>query len=136
MRASGAGAGARPTLEERECVPPNRYSGGMELYKISSLRSLSQEYKEFVRTPDISAGVYRLAAGATDQQTPHTEDEIYYVVSGHGRFGAAGRDTEVVPGDVLFVPKMEAHQFHDIDEDLVLLVVFGPAGGTRASQSA
>jgi len=105
----------------------------MELYRLSTVRATSQEYKEFVRTPDISAGVYRLAAGAEDRQTPHTEDEIYYVVSGHGRFGAAGRDTEVSPGDVLFVPKAEPHQFHDVDEDLVLLVVFGPAGGSRTS---
>jgi|SRR5271165_1626118 len=108
----------------------------MELFKVSTLRVASQEYKEFIRTPDISAGVYRLAAGAEDPQTPHTEDEIYYVVSGRGRFGAAGRDTEVVPGDVLFVPAAEPHQFHDIDEDLVLFVMFGPASGTRASSSA
>lgn len=105
----------------------------MEQFKISKLRSSSQEYKEFVRTPDISAGVYRLAAGAEDKQTPHTEDEIYYVVSGHGRLGAAGRDTDVSPGDILFVPRMEPHQFHDIDEDLVLLVVFGPAGGSPSA---
>jgi quercetin dioxygenase-like cupin family protein len=103
----------------------------MELFKISKTTAAGQAYLEFVRTPDISAGIYRLAAGNEDQQLPHGEDEIYYVVSGHGRFGASGRDTEVSPGDVLFVPAEEQHHFHDIDSDLVLLVVFGPAEGTH-----
>ena len=102
----------------------------MELYKLSELEATSPAYREFLRTGHMSAGVYRLAAGTEDQQTPHGEDEIYFVVSGHGRFGAAGRDTEVSPGDVLFVPAHEAHQFHEIDQDLELLVFFGPAEGT------
>jgi hypothetical protein len=34
---------------------------------------------------------------------------------------------------VLFVPAEEAHRFHDMTEDLVLLVFFGPAFGTRAN---
>jgi hypothetical protein len=33
---------------------------------------------------------------------------------------------------VLFVPANEEHRFHDITEDLVLLVFFGPAYGSRA----
>jgi hypothetical protein len=32
---------------------------------------------------------------------------------------------------VLFVPAGEAHRFHDITEDLTLLVIFGPAYGSR-----
>ena len=46
-------------------------------------------YEEFHRVPDLSAGLYVLEAGATDLQSPHTEDELYYVVRGrapgHGR---------------------------------------------------
>jgi quercetin dioxygenase-like cupin family protein len=103
----------------------------MELFKISKPTAADQAYSELIRTADLSAGVYRLAAGNDDQQTPHGEDEIYYVVSGHGRFGAGGRDTEVSAGDVIFVPAEEQHHFHDIDADLVLLVVFGPAEGER-----
>ncbi|MGA7413635.1 MAG: cupin domain-containing protein [Bryobacteraceae bacterium] len=103
------------------------------MFKVSKLGASGQAFQEFLRTQYISAGVYRLAAGAVDKQTPHSEDEIYFVVSGHGRFGAAGWDTEVSPGDVLFVPAHEAHEFHDIDEELQLLVVFGPAEGTNVA---
>ena len=102
----------------------------MELYSVSKLGVTGQAFEEFLRTQYMSAGIYRLAAGAEDKQTPHSEDEIYFVVSGHGRFGAAGRDTEVSAGDLLFVPAHEAHQFHHIDQDLELLVIFGPAEGT------
>jgi hypothetical protein len=37
---------------------------------------------EFLRRESMSLEVYRLPAGATDPQDPHTEDEVYYVVSG------------------------------------------------------
>jgi hypothetical protein len=33
-------------------------------------------YHEFVRTNDLSVGLYVLEAGATDPQGPHTEDEV------------------------------------------------------------
>lgn len=102
----------------------------MELYKVSK-SGTAGAYSELLRTPDISAGVYRLAVGSEDRQTPHGEDEVYFVVSGHGRFGAGGRDAEVSAGDLLFVPAEEQHYFHDIDQELVLLVVFGPAEGAR-----
>lgn len=90
-----------------------------------------ERYHEFLRVPDLSAGVYRLAKGALDMQKPHSEDEIYHVLSGRARFTAGGRTVEARAGDVLFVPAREEHRFHDIEEDLALLVVFGPAEGTR-----
>jgi mannose-6-phosphate isomerase-like protein (cupin superfamily) len=34
-----------------------------------------------------SAGIYRLMAGEADEQTPHHEDEIYYVLSGRADRG-------------------------------------------------
>ncbi len=40
---------------------------------------------EFLRVPAMSAGIYVLPAGATDKQTPHQEDEIYYVVRGKAK---------------------------------------------------
>jgi hypothetical protein len=34
---------------------------------------------------------------------------------------------------VIFVPAGEEHRFEEVTEDLALLVVFGPAYGSRAS---
>jgi mannose-6-phosphate isomerase-like protein (cupin superfamily) len=73
-----------------------------------------------------------LPRGGTDGQSPHTEDEIYFVVSGRARFRAGDEDRAVTAGDTLFVAAGLPHRFHDIEEDLTLLVVFGPAEGTRS----
>ena len=42
-------------------------------------------YLEFLRVPDMSLGLYELPKGGTDPQSPHTEDEVYYVVSGKAK---------------------------------------------------
>ena len=84
-------------------------------------------YREFLRVPSMSAGLYVLAAGATDPQSPHREDEMYYVVRGRARFQAGAEDREIKPGDVLFVAKNVEHRFHDIAEELAALVFFAPA---------
>ena len=83
-------------------------------------------YSEFLREPTMSVGLYVLAAGATDTQTPHHEDEIYYVVRGRGRFRAGDQDEEVSAGGVLFVAAEVDHRFYEISEELQLLVFFAP----------
>jgi mannose-6-phosphate isomerase-like protein (cupin superfamily) len=83
-------------------------------------------YREFLRVPTMSAGLYVLAAGATDAQLPHHEDEIYYVLRGKARFKAGDEDREVSAGSVLFVAAKVAHRFYDITEELAALVFFAP----------
>lgn len=83
-------------------------------------------YREFLRVPSMSAGLYVLAAGAEDTQRPHHEDEMYYVVRGRGRFRAGEEDQEVSAGSVLFVAAEVEHRFHDVKEELAALVFFAP----------
>lgn len=84
-------------------------------------------YREFLRVPAMSAGLYVLAAGAADPQRPHHEDEVYYVIRGRARFRAAAQDQEVSAGSVLFVAAQVEHRFYDISEELAVLVFFAPA---------
>jgi mannose-6-phosphate isomerase-like protein (cupin superfamily) len=84
-------------------------------------------YKEFLRVPSMSAGLYVLPAGGTDPQRPHHEDEMYYVVRGRARFRAGDEDREVSAGTVLFVAAEVEHRFYDIKEELAVLVFFAPA---------
>jgi mannose-6-phosphate isomerase-like protein (cupin superfamily) len=84
-------------------------------------------YREFLRVPAMSAGLYVLASGATDPQSPHHEDEMYYVVRGRGRFRAGDEDQEISAGSVLFVAAELEHRFYDINEELAVLVFFAPA---------
>jgi mannose-6-phosphate isomerase-like protein (cupin superfamily) len=75
----------------------------------------------------LSAGVYVLSAGATDRQRPHQQDEIYYVVRGKAKMRLGVEDCSIQEGSVIFVEPGLAHRFFDIEQELVLLVVFAPA---------
>jgi quercetin dioxygenase-like cupin family protein len=86
-----------------------------------------KSYLEFLRVASMSAGVYALAAGREDAQTPHLEDELYYVIAGKARFRAAENDRAVTAGSLIFVAANVVHRFYDITEDLQVLVFFAPA---------
>jgi len=99
-----------------------------ELREVEAIRRASGKlYQEFLRVPDLSAGLYVLDAGATDPQQPHREDELYYVVSGQATITVGDEQRPVGPGSLIFVAAGVTHRFHDITERLELLVVFGPA---------
>ena len=83
-------------------------------------------YHEFLRVETMSMGLYVLPAGGEDLQQPHAEDEVYYVLNGHGTVHVSGEDRPVVPGSIIFVGKEEVHNFHSITETLQLLVFFAP----------
>ena len=84
-------------------------------------------YLEFLKVPDLSMGLYVLPAGGTDPQSPHTEDEVYYVVSGKAKILVANENRDVQAGSIVYVAKNVAHRFHSIEEELTLLVFFAPA---------
>lgn len=88
-------------------------------------------YREFLRVPDLSAGLYVLERGATDPQSPHTEDELYFVVAGRAMVTVGEETRPVAAGSLVFVPATVAHRFEEIVERLEILVVFGPAEGAR-----
>ena len=73
-------------------------------------------YHEFLRVPDLSAGLYVLEAGATDPQSPHTEDELYYVVAGPcARSRSAARRGRSCRARWSSSPRPSRTAFHDID---------------------
>jgi mannose-6-phosphate isomerase-like protein (cupin superfamily) len=90
------------------------------------------DWVEHLRVPDLSVGTYCIPVGGLDNQSPHTEDEIYVVTTGRARITTPEGAADVGPGAVIFVPAGEEHRFEDVTEDLALLVVFGPAYGSRS----
>jgi quercetin dioxygenase-like cupin family protein len=107
----------------------------MEAHRLDELRAelatSGRRFREFVRSHDLSVGLYVLPAGGTDDQTPHTEDEIYHVISGSARLSVGDEDQAVAAGSIVFVPADTPHHFHDIEAELVVVVVFGPAEYTH-----
>ena len=99
-----------------------------ELPQLISQREVANKlYLEFLKVPDLSMGLYVLPAGGTDPQSPHTEDEVYYVVSGRAQIQVADEDRAVQAGSIVYVPKNVEHRFHTIEQDLTVIVFFAPA---------
>jgi quercetin dioxygenase-like cupin family protein len=90
-------------------------------------------WAEQLRVPDLSVGTYSIPAGSVDDQTPHTEDEIYVVTTGRAMFEAGGERVAVGPGSVIYVAAGEVHRFADVSEDLATVVLFAPTEGSRSS---
>ena len=67
-----------------------------------------------------------------DDQSPHTEDEIYVCTGGRAILRTPSGDAAVVPGLVVYVPAGEEHRFVDVTADLSLFVLFAPPEGSRA----
>ena len=101
---------------------------------IEAREDMGERYLEFFIAEEgtLSLGLYVLQAGDTDPQQPHSEDEIYYVVSGSAHIQVGDENREIRPGSVVFVGTDVPHRFHSITETLTLLVVFAPPRRSRA----
>lgn len=99
-----------------------------ELARLIQQRADSNKlYLEFLKVPDLSMGLYVLPTDGVDPQSPHTEDEVYYVVSGQAKIKVADEDRAVQAGSIVYVAKNVEHRFHSIEEELTVLVFFAPA---------
>ena len=99
-----------------------------ELTQLISQRADSNKlYLEFLKVPDLSMGLYVLPAGGIDPQSPHLEDEVYYVVSGRAKIQVADEERDVQAGSIVYVAKNVKHRFHSIEEELTVIVFFAPA---------
>jgi mannose-6-phosphate isomerase-like protein (cupin superfamily) len=96
--------------------------------EIERQRRSGEPYREFLREPALSCGIYSLPAGATDLQAPHDEDEVYYVVEGCGRVKIGDQEQQVGPGSILYVQASSEHSFFEIEEDVTMLVFFASGG--------
>lgn len=112
----------------------------MEQFTLAGVRRLRAEentlYHEFLRVPTMSVGVYELGAGDEDPQEPHTEDELYYIVSGRATLQVDETAIPVEAGSLVYVPAHVAHRFHTITEALTVLVFFAPAEYTNRDAAA
>jgi mannose-6-phosphate isomerase-like protein (cupin superfamily) len=89
-----------------------------------SLEQGKVSYKEFLRVPSLSCGLYHLPAGAQDMQSPHDEDEVYLVLAGRAQMKTNDELIDVTPGTVLYIKATETHSFFEIAEDMTLMVFF------------
>ena len=96
------------------------------------LRGDAVEYLEFLNVPALNCGVYFLAAGSTDMQAPHDDDEVYLVLSGKANMKLAGEARAMGPGSLLYIGAAVDHSFFEIEEDMTLLVMFAASPPERS----
>jgi mannose-6-phosphate isomerase-like protein (cupin superfamily) len=123
MRALGPTPLERPTRLDHNLV--------MEAHEIPELDAQPRDaeghgYVDIFASEKLSVGLAIWPAGSVDRQRPHLEDEVYYVISGRGTILVDGEDRPVKPGSMVFVARGIAHRFHDIEEDLRVLVFWAP----------
>lgn len=65
-----------------------------------------------------------------DNQSPHSQDELYIVIAGSADFVKGAARIAVQPQDLLFVEAGVEHRFENFSDDFATWVVFwGPEGG-------
>ena len=65
-----------------------------------------------------------------NQQTPHEQDELYFVIRGRGVLVHDDERDRFDAGDILFVAAGAAHHYEDFSDDLALWRIFyGLRGG-------
>src|SRR5260370_9437993 len=103
---------------------------GYQSFSVSAVgeaqASAGADYREFLRRPGFSMGMYLLPAGSQDAQHPHSADEVYTVQHGRAQLEAEGERFDVGPGDVISVDRGRDHPFLNVTEDLAVLAISAP----------
>ena len=118
----------------------NRSEAGVEQGWVTVEQAMARPIPKGERSASVLAHgsmlVKYYAPRGSDEQTPHTRDELYAVVRGSGWFVNGDRRHPFSIGDVLFVPAGVPHRFEDFTDDFGTWVVFyGPEGGERPREA-
>jgi len=85
-------------------------------------------WQQFLDCASLRSGLYVLPPGGEDKQSPHRQDEVYYVLRGEGQLVCeCGENEKTLPvreGSVVFVERNTPHRFEDFSQGLTLLVFF------------
>jgi len=77
-----------------------------------------------------SMSLVLFAPEGDDYQTPHSQDELYFVLEGSGTLEREGVRIPFKKGDALFVKAGEQHRFSQFEKGLKMWAVFwGDEGG-------
>ncbi len=100
------------------------------LSQIASIANGEEPYVESFEHGTMRLGMY--APREHDPQSPHSQDELYFVVSGSGVFVHGDERSEFKIGDALFVAAGVTHRFEEFTKDFSAWVVFwGRSGGEK-----
>jgi mannose-6-phosphate isomerase-like protein (cupin superfamily) len=94
---------------------------------IEDIKNSDGYFHTFLNRQNIAAGVLVLEPGEEDTQTPHDDDEVYFVIRGDGYLKISDKDYAVSEGKAYYVQKNIPHKFFGNKKELVVLYFFsGP----------
>nr|WP_298413273.1 cupin domain-containing protein [uncultured Halomonas sp.] len=97
------------------------------------LTSLPDPFAVLFERGDVSVELF--SPRGVDTQTPHAQDEIYIISSGHGTFHLEDELFDFEQGDFFFVPAGAEHRFTEFSDDFRTWVIFFGPVLARHSQS-
>ena len=92
---------------------------------LEKIKKSSSYFHTFINRDSLAAGVLVLQPGEEDMQTPHENDEVYYIISGNGFLKIKDKDYKVSKDKLFFVAKDVEHCFHGNTKELKVLYFFG-----------
>jgi mannose-6-phosphate isomerase-like protein (cupin superfamily) len=96
---------------------------------LDALSGDRHDAREVVRAQSgsLSVSASRRPAGSADDQRPHAEDEVYFILRGRAMFESQAGTVPVAAGSLVFVPAGAEHRFTDITEAMQTLIFWSPA---------
>ena len=89
---------------------------------LAVLDAKAEPYSRLLEKADFDVGLYRPMG--SDDQSPHTRDELYIIASGTGDFFCAGETKPFAIGDFFLAPKGVEHRFENFSDDFATWVIF------------
>ncbi|MCE7737503.1 MAG: cupin domain-containing protein [Candidatus Heimdallarchaeota archaeon] len=76
------------------------------------IKGENRSWISIIEEESLETGVFILNPGEIDTQSPHSKDEVYYIIEGNGFLNLDGKDLGVKKGKLFFVRKAIPHLFH------------------------
>ena len=92
---------------------------------LEKIKKSNSYFYTFINRDSLSAGVLVLQPGEEDTQTPHDNDEIYYIISGDGFLKINDKDYAVSKNKIYIDSKNTPHFFFGNKIELKVFYFFG-----------
>jgi mannose-6-phosphate isomerase-like protein (cupin superfamily) len=83
-------------------------------------------YTELLSAAALSVGRFTAPVGHEDTQSPHAEDEVYFVAAGEADLIVGAEHHAVRTGSITYVPAGMPHRFTNVRKAIEVLVFFAP----------
>ncbi|MDQ2052246.1 cupin domain-containing protein [Natronolimnohabitans sp. A-GB9] len=93
---------------------------------LSELEAMNEDSVRVLDTESLTVGLkrYRETTAGQKGSRKHTQDELYYVLTGAGTIMVGEKTYSVAAGDLLSVEEGVSHDIVEVDEELIVLKVF------------